>query len=501
MKKKLMISTVLIVFSTLILINCSVKQTEPKLEYSTYLGSSGNDGSNNWLTDFSRDDSGTLFFASSTYHTDFPVTEGAYDNSYNGGDENWGMEDIAIVEFNIEKNKLEYASFFGGKTGPEFVSQVLRVKNSTYLVGNTGSNDFPVTTNAYDGTFNGPVFRHSDGYLSHFEDNKLTYSTYIGTSGFDWIQKVFVDDNGEIIVVGMMSEWEELPISKSFSTEKIEGLGNACVIRLSARGDKILSATLLGPSWYVNAARDKEGNIYVVGSTPSESFPTTEGAYDTSFNGGEDRSGGDIFITKLSAKADEIIFSTFLGGEGKESFPAFCLDALNNLIVFANTRSKDFPLSATALDKKFDGEVEFFLAKLSNDGKELLYSSYLGGTETNGENKSNIVCSPSGDIYVCGSTDSKDFPITENAIQSEIKGGADIFLSVFDGNFSKLKYSTFLGGSGVEEVRINVDAAGNIYGVGMTTSNDFPTTPGAYSETLKGEQDIVIFKMSPGGIN
>ncbi len=150
-----------------------------------------------------------------------------YSKTYNGGSEQWGKEDLAIVEFNTRQNALKYASYFGGTTGPDFVTQVLRHKNSVYLAGNTGSSDLPVTSNAYDKTFNGPDFRHADGFIARFDDNKLAYLTYLGTSGADWIQSIFVNDNGEMIVVGVFKEWNELPITHKFSDEKQENRGNA----------------------------------------------------------------------------------------------------------------------------------------------------------------------------------------------------------------------------------------------------------------------------------
>ena len=220
MKTKWSIAALLVVTTSLLLTASSPTGVSPTLVYSTYLGSSEGDGPNSWLKRFSLDDSGTIYFAQSTYHTDFPTTANAYSKTYNGGSEKWGKEDLAIVEFNTRQNALKYASYFGGTTGPDFVTQVLRHKNSVYLAGNTGSSDLPVTSNAYDKTFNGPDFRHADGFIARFDDNKLAYLTYLGTSGADWIQSIFVNDNGEMIVVGVFKEWNELPITHKFSDEK-----------------------------------------------------------------------------------------------------------------------------------------------------------------------------------------------------------------------------------------------------------------------------------------
>lgn len=497
MKTKWSIAALLVVTTSLLSTAFSPTGASPTLASSTYLGSSGDDGPNSWLRRFSLDDSGTVYFAQSTYGTDFPVTTDGYGKTYNGGNEQWGKEDLAIVGFNARQNVLKYASYFGGTTGPDFVTQVLRHKNSVYLVGNTGSSDLPVTRSAYGKTFNGPDFRHADGFIARFDDNKLAYLTYLGTSGADWLQDIFVNDHGEMTVVGVFKEWNELPFTHKFSDEQQDNRGNVGVIRFNAKGDAILSATLLGPSWYVDAVRDREGNIYLAGTTSSKSFPVSAQAYDTSYNGGEGL--GDIFVTKLTPTGDKILFSTFLGGTKDESSPSICLDAANNIVVYANTTSSDLPVTANALGRSLAGKQDAFLARLSNDGRQLLYLSYLGGREKTGEGAGNIVAAKNGDIYVSGSTDAADFPVTPNAIQSTVKGGMDIFLSVFDSNLTRLKFSTFLGGSGNEGATITVDESGDIIGVGATTSADFPVTPGAYSTGLKGRTDYVIFRLSMAG--
>ncbi|MFK5856058.1 MAG: hypothetical protein QM503_08015 [Bacteroidota bacterium] len=479
--------------ASMLLFSCSPREINPQLEYSTYLGSSGKDGANNWLKYFSIDQSGSVYFATSAYTDDFPVTDQAYDKTYNGGNR-WGEEDLVIIEFNIEDNALKYASYLGGKNGPEFVSQVLRKGNSLYLAGNTASSDFPITTNAFDSTFNGPDFRHSDAYITRFEGNKLAYSSYIGTSGTDWAQKIFVNDKNEVTLVGLFKVFNELPNVHSFMEDEEGRQGYTGIIRLNAKGDVILSSTKLAPSWNLDACTDEDGNIYIAAQTPSENAPTTPGAYDTSFNGGDKNYGGDILITKLNPTGDKILFSTYLGGANHERAPSICLDKDNNILVFGRTQSEDFPLSADAIDKSFDGKSELFLSKLSNDGKQLLYSSYLGGNR--GEINANITVSKNGDVFLCGVTSSEDFPITKNALQDTINGSGDVFITVFDPSLKTLKFSTFLGGSKTESARIKVDNDGHIIGVGYTSSPDFITTAKAYSTVLNGESDAIIFKIS-----
>jgi hypothetical protein len=490
-------ATLLMVTTSLLSTAASPTGVSPTLAYATYLGSTGRDGPNSWLRRFSLDEAGTVYFAQSTYEADYPTTADAYSKTYSGGNEKWGKEDLAIVAFDLKRNILKYASYFGGASGPDFVTHVLRHKNSVYLAGNTGSSDLPVTGNAFDRTFNGPEFRHADGFIARFDDHKLVYLTYLGTSGADWIQHLFVNDNGEMIVVGVFKEWHELPFTHKLSEEKHEHRGNVGVIRFNARGDEILSATLLGTGWYVDAVRDREGHIYLAGTTSSRSFPVSANAYDTTYNGGDGL--GDIFVAKLTPAGDTILFSTFLGGTKDEKPPSICLDAAQNILVYATTASSDLMVTANARGTSLTGKEDPFLARLSHDGARMLYLSYLGGNEKVAEGAGNVVVAGNGDVYVSGSTDATDYPVTPNAVQSTIKGGTDIFVSVFDSSLTTLKHSIFLGGSGNEGGTIVVDDAGNVIGVGATTSADFPVTPGAYSPGLKGTTDHVIFKIAMPG--
>jgi hypothetical protein len=240
-----------------------------------------------------------------------------------------------------------------------------------------------------------------------------------------------------------------LPITYAFSKEKLENNSNACLIRFNESGDSLLSATLLGPTWSTCTVRDKNGNIYIAGNTPSKIFPVTPQAYDTSYNGGIEHFYGDIFITKLTPTGNRIVFSTYLGGTEGETLKDICIDHDNNIIICGQTFSKDFPVTGNALDKTFDGTIEPFIAKLDSDGRHLLYSSFLGGNENDkNEYIENMAISRKGDIYLCLRTNTSDFPVTSDAMFPNIRGGSDIVLSVLDKTLTKLKYSTYIGGSG-----------------------------------------------------
>jgi hypothetical protein len=487
MKAIKLISTVLFL---LILSPCFSQ----RITYSTYLGGSKLE-SKGWLKRFAVDDSGAVSFTVSTNSTNFPVTDNAYDKTFNGGE-----VDIALVQFNIKQNKLNYSTYFGGTSINEYASQVLVQNNKIYLVGNAGVSNFPVTNNAFDKTFNGPATQHADGFIARFDAAQLGYSTFVGTSGdVESISNLFVNPDGEMIAVGTIRNWNELSITHRFSNEKLTDNPNVCVIRFNATGDSILSTTLLGPTFTgLDAIRDSEGNIYLTGTTPSRNFPVTPEAFDTSYNGGGNFWEGDIFVTKLSPTGDQMLFSTFLGGSGNENSPSICLDNSNNILVSGCTPSNDFPTTSNALDATRNGTQDYFISKLSNDGRDLLYSTYLGGNEKTwfAEMNGKILCSKKGAVYLCGFTDATDYPTTSNALYSSNKGGADIVISMLDSTLTQLKYSTYLGGTGNDYCNMELDPAGNLILLGETNSTDFPVTSGCYDQTFNGgSSDAFLIKI------
>ena len=475
----------------IIFISITALCNEQQLIFSSFLGGDGEEGDYNWLKNFTVDESGTAAFAIHTMSQNFPVTKNAFDNSFNGGN-SWGNEDIMLIKFNIEKNELIYSSYFGGQQGPDFVSELLSENGDMYIVGNTGSSDFPVSENCFDSSFNGPNFRHADGYLSKINSERMEYSTYIGSGGNEGMTDILINPRGEVIVVGSIEKPEDIPIDHNLSAEGEKNQPGVCILRFSPDLKTLLSTTFFGPGEANDAVIDDNGNIYIVGITSSDNFPVTDNAFCREYNGGK----RDIFIAKISSAGDKIIFASYIGGSDDESYPGICLNQNNNIIIYGRTHSPDFKISENAIDRSFDGVSELFLTRISNDGSELLRSTFLGGEQNEKEFPGNITCSSNDDIIVCGSTDAKDHPTTLNAISSEIEGKHDLYITVFDPELERIKYSTFLGGRLEDrDPAIATDTNGNIIGICCTNSPDFPTTKDAYNERKNGGRDIALFKI------
>jgi hypothetical protein len=261
--------------------------------------------------------------------------------------------------------------------------------------------------------------------------------------------------------------------------------------------DPLTYSTFLGGSWtdigYAIAV-DGSGNAYVTGITSSSDFPTTSGAYDTSFGGTYE----DVFITKLNSLGSALLYSTFLGGTSADYAYAIVADASGNAYVTGRSSSSDFPTTSGAFDTGLSGSSDAFITKIDSSGGALLYSTFLGGSS--GDGGYAISVDGSGNAYITGYAGSTDFPTTSGAYDTT--GGGDAFITKLDSSGSALIYSTYLGGSSSEVGRgIAVDGSGNAYVTGTTTSIDFPTTSGTYDSTLNGDSDIFIAKLdSSGGV-
>lgn len=256
-------------------------------------------------------------------------------------------------------------------------------------------------------------------------------------------------------------------------------------------------------------AVDSQGNIYIAGQAQSTDFPTTVGAYQTAIAG-----SADVFVAKFKSTG-ELIYCTLVGGSGADTANSLAIDSAGNAYVTGFTGSTNFPTTPGAFKTNKTGANDVFVFALNPTGTALVYSTYLGGTIVN--RGWGIAVDSAGCAYVTGITNSPDFPTTAGAYKTT-KGGPtwnigeaydQIYQDSFDGFITKLNptgtallYSTFLGGSGTEQIfSIAVDSAGCAYVLGdYTSSIDFPTTEGAFQRTFGGGAcDTFVTKLNPNG--
>jgi hypothetical protein len=279
-----------------------------------------------------------------------------------------------------------------------------------------------------------------------------------------------------------------------------------CLVGSVCRGDGCALAwsTFVGGSDMDRAqgvAVDGSGSVYVTGYTYSADFPTTAGAYDTTYNGG----GYDVFVTKLNSTGSALLYSTYLGGSGNDGADGIAVDTSGSAYVTGGTSSADdavapFPTTSGAFDRSFNGGTyDVFVSKLNPAGSSLSYSTFLGGSSNEGG--SGIAVDTSGSAYVTGGTVSSDFPTTAGAFDTSINGSADAFVAKLSSNGRALTYCTYLGGSSADAgYGIAVDGSGAAYILGGTSSSGFPTTAGAFDTSYNGgDWDVFVSKLNSTG--
>ncbi|MEA3558977.1 MAG: SBBP repeat-containing protein, partial [Candidatus Thermoplasmatota archaeon] len=244
---------------------------------------------------------------------------------------------------------------------------------------------------------------------------------------------------------------------------------------------------------------DSQGYSYIAGYTASNLFPTTTGAYDTSYGGGNN---GDAFVMKVNISGDRLIYSTYLGGSGSDYGMSIDVDSSGNAYIGGQTYSNNFP-TQNAYDGSYLRNGDAFVTKLSPRGNSLVYSTYLGGyykDEING-----LKVNSAGNAFVTGRSayvqwQGYRYPTTYNAYDRTPNGDGDIVVTKLATNGMSLVYSTFIGSNDDETgYGIDLDSSGNAYITGETRSSNFPTTSGAYDRTYGGSGDCFVVKLSSSG--
>jgi len=387
---------------------------------------------------------------------------------------------------------LSYGTYLGGSTADQGKAIAVDAGGNAYITGLTTSKDFPTTSGALKRACgpepNGSCFDATVTKLSA-DGSTLLYLTYVGGNGQDTGLGIAVDGTGNAYVTGSTTSTNFPTVNPLQAVNA--GVADAFLLKLSPDGSALVYSTYLGGSGNedvsdslppdAGVAVDAAGNAYVTGSTSSQDFPV-KNAYQSTNAGIL-----DAFVAKFTPSGTALIYSTYLGGSKVDSGFGIAVDSSGTAYVSGQTVSQDFPTTPGAFDTSCgtDGQCnngfpDGFVTRISADGQALIYSTYLGGSLHDGS--TGIAVDSVGNAYVTGFTDSIDFP-TLNGAQPSLgcdAGCTDAFITKLNPSGSALVYSTYLGGGmhaqffDDEGKAIAVDAEGNAYVAGFTTSPDFP---------------------------
>ena len=369
---------------------------------------------------------------------------------------------------------LAYSTFLGGSDHDDAGGIAVDADGNAYITGATASFDFPTTAGASQARFPGGPPGSAYAFVTKLNPagTTLVYSTYIGGgSGFTAGRAIAIDASGNAYAAGE-TQSSGFPTTPGAFQTALTGTVDAFVTKLNPTGSALVYSTYLGNAAGSAIAVDADGNAYVTGGP---------------------------FVNKLDPTGSTLVYSTSLG-DGAIS--AIAVDGNRSAYVTGQTTSANFPTTPRAFQTTFSGTADAFVTKLNPSGSGLVYSTYLG--EAAG---SAIAVDAGGNAYVTG-TASTNFATTTGAFQTTFAGGSnDAFVTKLDPTASALVYSTYLGGSdGAESGSgIAVDADGNAYVTGRTTSTNYPTTPGAFQTTYAGGSDVFsagdafVTKLDPTG--
>ncbi|UCE10255.1 MAG: SBBP repeat-containing protein [Candidatus Thorarchaeota archaeon] len=452
---------------------------ESSLLFSTYLGGDQR------LSDDDRaaatcvgPDGGIFVVIYSETHL-WPLVN-AYQDTYGGGE-----SDIVLVELSSDGSTVLYCTFLGGD-GLDFPQHmVVDDARNVYIAGSTNSSNI-ATPGAFDESHNG----ERDIFIMKFtpDTNTMHYWTYVGGSDSDEASSLAVDSGGNAYVTGYTRSGD-FPVTNGID-DSLNGTQDAFVLKLNSEGDELSFSTFLGGvgvEWGSYVTQGPNGSLFVTGHTESHDFYCTEDAYDSTLNGTRDG-----FVVKLEPDGSDITFSTLVGGLRDDQVLCSFVDDLGCAYLAGTTRSSDFPI-VDGLADEIGGDADSFVLKLSPDGSEIFYSTYVGGEGD--EEAWHIAVDNWGCVYIAGKTYSDDYPVA-NAFDEEYGGEGDCFLTKLDIGNNSVLFSTYIGGDAFDcALRFDFDSAGNIIVCGYTSSDDFPTTSGSFQEEYYANWDAFLIAL------
>lgn len=523
---------------------------DPTLIFSTYSGSTAD----NFGYSATYDKNGNAFAAGTVFGVGYPTTIGAYQMSYVGGPTilftgggQYPGDDIAITKYSGDGTQRIFSTYLGGYGQDLPHSLIVNNNDELYILGTTGCSNFPVTSAAYDTTFNGGndpgVF---DGIAAHFKNGsdlfisrlsadgrQLLSSTYVGGSDNDGINyragqpysspgflrhnyadevrgEIDIDANNNVYVASCTRSADFPRTSGTFQSTFGGGL-DACVFKMDANLSTMVWSTTFGGSdddAAYSVAIDNAENLYVAGGTRSLNFPVTTGTLQNSFAGGE----ADGFLIHIDKNGQQNLAATYYGYADYDQIYFVELDKSNHVYVLGQADNSASNYIKNAVYNKPNGGQ--FISKLTPQLDSVIWSTSFGrGLGVTDISPTAFLVDVCNSIYACGwgsqgvnnivggTGGTTGLDVTSNAFKGTTDG-QDFYLMVLKDDASQLTYATFMGGNQSEEHvdggTSRFDKRGIVYQsvcAGCGGHSDFPTTPGAVSPTNKSSNcNNAIFK-------
>ena len=462
---------------------------DPGLEWSTFLGGSDQD----YAKEVAIGLDGSVTVAGDTPSADFPSTPGSYQIP------DGSPIDPFVARFDASGSNLVFSTIVDGTGGGNTGGMVLGDDGAVTICGIAGSSDFPTTPGAFDQTWG-----LGDAFITRLtpDGSDLIFSTFLGGSqgaGSERPYGIILEPSGSV-VVGGDTRSPDFPVTPgAFDTipdDPAVMSGDVFVSRLSPDGSSLMQSTFLGGSlaehlW--DLAVDSTGSLILCGRTASSDFPVTPGAYNTTQVG--------HFVTRLDPTLSALEFSTYIPTTGSNTLASVESDGTGAVTVIGRSNSAVYPTTPGAYDQTPNGGSDVVVTRLDPTGSSLVFSTFIGGADEDGGFASAI--DSAGAVTIAGRTRSFNFPTTGGTFDStQTPGNFDNFVCRLSPDGSRLWYSTFLGGTGLDGIfgdevhGVALAPDGAAVAVSGTAATDYPTTPGAFDTTYNGGfDDAVVTKL------
>lgn len=504
---------------------------DPSLIFSTFTGSTAD----NWGMTATPGPNGEMYAGGISFGIGYPVSAGAVDVSYNGGTPNNNLAgfDVSISKFNAAGNILLFSTYLGGSNSNELPESLITSSNGElYILGITGSTNFPIAGEAFDNSFNGGsqfvasglLFPASDIFISKINETGtiLEASTFLGGTSNDGVNNSSLrynygdDFRGEIILDGLENVFvashtqsSNFPVTNGSS---LSGTQDAVVFQLDAGLSSLQWSGFYGGTGVESGnslAMNNAGELFVTGGTGSPDF---------SFNGNDIVYGGanDGYLMKLNAEDGSFVSGTFMGDNQYDQTYFVQLDVDNYVYVYGQSESS-WTISPGCYGNANSGQ---FLRKYTNDLLTIEWTTMFGAGSGRPEiSPTAFLISDCYDIFVSGwggtvntsgqatGSSSNNFPITADAFQSTTNG-SNFYLGILSQDASSLVYGTYMGGfassaNHVDGGTSRFDKSGAVYHAVCAAcsgnDNGFTSTPGAWSTTNPSPNcNMATFKFQLG---
>jgi hypothetical protein len=467
-------------------------------------------GSGNFMAPMElRLDSTGRAFVAGYAQTGYPTTASAYQSTYPNAANGQFNATLSVVS--ADGSSLAYSTYFGGVANPgygadEGIALAVDAAGNAYMAGMAQGQNFPVTTGAYQTAY-ASNSNNAASFVAKFNPSlsgaaSLVYSTLLGQGGYS--QGLAVDAAGDAFVSTGSYQYASYPVTTgaySYGGSYGYGVENAYVTEVNPTGTGLVYSAYLGPASPTAIALDASGDAYVTGLVLANDFPTTAGAYQTTYPDG--------FVTELNPSGSTLIYSTFLSGPsgaslqqtvqpGSIALAPGCVSACA-VYVSGDTSAADLP-AVNAIQAHAGALNSAFAIELAGNGGSALFSSYLGGlTSPSGEPYAqtgygayhptpHVAVDGAGNFYLAGNSYITDFPVL-GGVGSNSNG--TYLAKIAAANAGALVASTTSVAFGSVPVGISSTVAGtpvsvtlrNLGSAGITLQPFAFSPPGLFTET------------------